>query len=242
MAALAQFSDWRCLACGSTYAAFFRCCSSCWAVGQIVPVGRRSPAAIDSEPAISNARDLARLTWADVPHVVYPDVKIGAGALVLVSGPPGAGKSSWACRLLDSVPGPVLYVAAEEGLSPTLAARLLRCNVKRENFNVIARASVDATVARLRELRAVACVLDSVSEAAWSASELRHVLGVVGGLTMLIAVCQVNKQNELLGVNALLHEADLHVVVEGMRYQLRKSRFQDFSAVAGGDVLRREEV
>src|SRR5688572_9004080 len=125
MGALQQFADWRCIQCGSTFGAWFRCCSTCWAVGQIVPVGRRAPAQLDAEPAVSNARDLARLSWADVPHAVYPELKIGAGALVLASGPPGAGKSSFACRLLDSVPGPVLYVAAEEGLSPSLSARLL---------------------------------------------------------------------------------------------------------------------
>lgn len=228
-----KHTEWRCIQCGAVYGSHFPWCSSCWAQGQIVPVGRRLRAAVDYQPATSDARQLARMAWSSVEHATYPELKIGAGALMLVSGLPGAGKSSFACRLLDSIPGPVLLVAAEEGLSPSLSARLLRCAVKRADFSVITRASCDAVVERLRELHAVACVIDSVQEIAWQAAELRHVLGVVAGLTTLIATVQANKDGEPAGAMQIQHEADVVIAVESMRWRLVKSRYQDLGEAAG---------
>lgn len=227
---------WRCLACGALYEARFAFCSGCWAQGQIVPQPRRLSAEVDSLPGEASARDIARMNWQQVPHEVYAELVVGQGALVEVSGQPGAGKSSFACRLLDSIPGTVVLVSAEEGLSPSLSARLSRCRVARGDFRVLTRASVDAVVARTVELKAVALCVDSVSEVAWSASELRHILEVIPTLAVLIAVLQVTKQGLPSGANALLHEADVHVSVESMRWSLKKSRYQDLAAV-GGDVL-----
>lgn len=181
------------------------------------------------------------MAWQQVQQEAYPGLQLGAGALVEVSGPPGAGKSSWACRLVDSIKGPALLVAAEEGISPSLAARLLRCNVRRADFHVLTRATVDAAVAFARRVKAVAMIVDSVQEATWTASELRHVLEVCDSLSLLVAVLQVTKAGLPAGAMALQHEADVHVTVEEMRWSLIKSRYQDLVGV-GGAVLARQET
>ena len=79
-------------------------------------------------------------------------------------------------------------------------------------------------------------VVDSVQEASWSASELRHALEVLPELGLLVAVMQVTKAGLPAGSNSLIHECDVHIVVEDMVWALRKSRFQDTSNV-GGRVL-----
>jgi predicted ATP-dependent serine protease len=135
---------WRCVSCGAFFDQHVPVCTCCWRDGQVAPCGRRPVANVDLVPATSNARALAKMQWIVLEHPgVYETLVLGLGALVLVSGRPGAGKSSWACRLLNAIPGPVVLFAAEEGISPTLAGRLARCRVRRGDFHVIANASVD---------------------------------------------------------------------------------------------------
>lgn len=200
----------------------------------ILPWADRLRAAVDTVPAISNARALSRQAWASIEQHAYPELLLGPGALVVVDGPPGAGKSSWACRLADAVRGPALLVSSEEGLGPTLTARLLRCAVKRDDFHVVSRASVDAAVELARKVGAVSLVLDSVQSAVWSSDELRHVLSVVDDLAVLIAVLQVRKDNLPAGSNTFIHEADVRVRVEDGRWALAKSRYQPLGDVGGG--------
>ena len=228
---------WRCVACGAFYEKHLLVCTSCWRDGQIAPCAHRQAANIDLIPATSDALALARMGWRILEHPgVYETLVLGLGALVLVSGGPGAGKSTWACRLLDAIPGPVILVAAEEGIAPSLAARLGRCRVKRADFGVIARASVDSVVEFALARRAVAVVIDSVQEAAWNTQELRHLLAVVPTLDLVIGVQQVTKDGQPAGLMALQHESDVQVAVEAMQWSLKKSRYQDLENV-GGDVL-----
>lgn len=236
-------SPWRCLECGALYDQHFPICCSCFRTGAIVLVPRRLGAAVDSVPGVSNARAMARLQWGRVEQSAYPSLQLGAGALVEVSGPPGAGKSSFAARLADAVRGSALYVAAEEGISASLAARLLRCNIKRDDFHVVTRASVDQVVGFCRDRKILACVIDSVQEIAYSASDLRHLLEVVPTMDLLVGVMQVTKDLVPAGAMALQHECDAHVSVEAMRWKLIKSRYQDLAS-ASGDVLpqRQEET
>lgn len=229
-------STWRCVECGALFGEHLAVCSSCWRPGTLIPLAHRLRATVDYQPGVSDARTLAGMAWRRVDHPgQYSELVVGAGALVLVSGPPGAGKSSWACCFADAVKAPVLYVAAEEGISPSLGARLLRCNVKRSDFFVLTRASVDTVVAFAKSHKIVACVVDSVQEAVWTAHELRHVLEVVPSLDVLIAVSQVTKEGIAAGSNSYMHECDVHVRVESMAWTLTRSRYQDIGI--GGPVL-----
>jgi len=122
---------------------------SCWRDGQIAPLW--------PPPARQNIESCSRNNRCPSPRPnglevlehpgVYETLVLGLGALVLVSGPPGAGKSSWACRLLDAIPGPVVLVAAEEGLRAVFGGQAGPLSGQAPGpFGVIARASVDAVV------------------------------------------------------------------------------------------------
>ena len=226
----------RCLRCGAQYERHFPFCSACWSVGQIVPLPHRNRALVDYRPGISTARKVAQMGWGSVSQHAYPDLHLGVGSLVLDSGAPGSGKSTLSSRLANAVPGPALLVSAEEGISPTLAARLARCNVRRDDFHIIERPTVDQVVELASEKSVTSLVIDSVQECAWTAAELRHLLSVISSLAVLVAVLQITKGGEPAGAMALQHEADVHVVVEKMKWRLIKSRFQDLDGV-GGDVL-----
>ena len=229
--------SFRCIECGAFWDRHWPTCASCFRQGCVIPFSHRPRAAVDYVPGTSTARALSKMAWLTVEHPgAYDQLQLGAGALVEVSGPPGAGKSTWACRLADAVRGPALLVAAEEGISPSLAARLLRANVKREDFHVITRATVDAAVSYAQRIKAVSLIVDSVQEAAYSAGELRHVLEVCDSLLLLVAVLQVTKAGLPAGAMALQHEADVCVTVEAMKWSLTKSRYQDLDGV-GGTVL-----
>jgi predicted ATP-dependent serine protease len=236
-------STFRCVECGALFAEHFSVCSSCWRSGSLIPVAHRLRAAIDYQPGVSNARALAGMSWRKVEHAgAYEELVVGSRALVLVSGPPGSGKSSLSARFANAVRGPVLYVAAEEGISPSLAARLLRCNVKRPDFHVLTRASADAAVAFAQKHKAVACVVDSVQEAAvWTSHELRHVLEVVPSLDVLLAVMQVTKAGLAAGSNAYQHECDVHMRVETMAWNVVKSRYQDLNHRARFSSIHADE-
>jgi hypothetical protein len=176
------------------------------------------------------------MTWAEVEQNACPGLILGAGALVDMEGGAGAGKSTLAGRVADSICGPALLVSAEESIGPSLASRLERCAIKRPDFYVVTRASVDHVVGLAKSVRAVVLVIDSIQEAVWRADDLRHVLEVVPSLDLLIAVLQVNKQGAPLGRNEFAHEADVRIHCEAMRWRLIKSRYQSISDV-GGMVL-----
>jgi predicted ATP-dependent serine protease len=231
--------SFRCHACGTNYDRHTPWCSTCASSGTVVLVGRRNAALVDFEAELTTARDLARAGWQHIDSAAYPSIRIGRGALVVLMGGPGDGKSSLASRLLDGLPGTVVYVSAEEPPGPSLAARLLRVAVKRADFLVVGRASVDQVVAICRESGAIGLAVDSVQVATWSPRDCRHLLAVLPRLEVVVAVAQVNKTGRIEGRNTLEHEADIVVECEELRWTLTKSRYQALGvAGASGDVLR----
>jgi predicted ATP-dependent serine protease len=226
----------RCVLCAAAVPVRVTSCPSCFSSGTMLPAVLRPPAHLDSEPARATARELSSMAWRHVELRTIPGLIVGVGGLLLVAGPPGSGKSTLAARALDGVRGPVLLVSSEEGLGPTLAARLARVGVRRADFHVLAGGTVDGVVDELRRVRARACAVDSIQIGAWTAQDLRRLLAVVEGLDLLIAVSQVNKAGAHHGLNALAHEADVVLRVEALRWTATKSRYQPLP-VEGG-VLR----
>jgi hypothetical protein len=192
-------------------------------------LGARPRAELDEVVETADAASIARLAGVPQPLPGLAGVLVGHGALVVLWGVPGGGKSTLAARVLDATPGPVLYVSIEEGLGPTLAGRLARLGIARRDYYLLGRATVDQVVAELRRRRAVAVAIDSVQASTWEPRELRHLLAVLPALRFIIAISQVNAKGLPEGRRALTHEADLALRVEGMRATITKSRYQELT-------------
>ena len=193
----------------------------------MLAVAHRPTAASDGALEVADAADLVRGSWTYLPLPAYPGLQVGTGALVVVYGPPGGGKSSLVTRALASVEGPVVLQSTEESPGPALAARLTRCGVRRRGIAVVGRATVDQVVDLCRARRAVVLAVDSVQMATYQPADLRHLLAILAPtLRAVIAVAQVNKGGRIEGREALVHEADVVLHVEGLRWTLTKSRYQ----------------
>lgn len=219
-------NNYVCLACGQRYAEHRSPCGSCWEPGLVVDIGSRAVAESDSIPEHTSARELARLTWQKLQSTRYPDSTLGRGAFVVLVGQPSAGKSTLLSGLLDGIAGPVVLLSHEEPIGPTLAGRLQRVGVKRDDFHIVSRATVDQLVELLQETKATALGIDSLQPAMLTGRDCRHLLTVVPMLHVVFATAQVNKEGQIAGVKSVEHETDVVLQVEALRWTVTKSRYQ----------------
>ena len=187
---------------------------------------RRRAAGVDGGFEVTSARDLVKQRWnaIDVSSVAR-DLRIQRRALVVIGGPPGAGKSTLALRLLCAPGTPAVLLSAEERLGASVGERLERLGIHRADLHVVGRGSVDALVDFIREKRCRLLCVDSVQATSLLPSDLRGLINALD-LDALIAVSQVTKTGDLRGTHQLRHEADVVIeVVDGGQWNVTKSRF-----------------
>ena len=212
-----------CLGCATTYDSHTGFCSRCWGAA-IVPLGRRPQAQVDGTPSITSAQALVKATWTPALSRAVPDLRLGRGALVVLFGPPGGGKSTFALRWLSGCDGTRLLVSIEEGTGPALSDRLVRLGIHDARLLIVSNASVDAVVALAQRERVRVLAVDSVQRSLFEAAELRHLIRVLD-LDALLAIAQVNARGEILGRRELEHEADTVLSIEAMRWTTTKHRY-----------------
>jgi len=214
-----------CYTCSSRYPIYREWCSVCQDGGTVIVEPIRPSAGMRSELQTATARDLVKRQWSMVESKAYSNLLVGKGALIGVWGQPGSGKSTWATRYINGIPGPVLYYSAEEKLGPTLAARLERCGVKRADFHIIGQGSIDDLCEMSRLKHTTALVIDSIAMTSIQPTDLRRLLEAAS-VSVLVYVMHSTKDGQAAGSNAYLHEADVVVCVEAMTWTLEKSRYQ----------------
>lgn len=153
------------------------------------------------------------------------------GSLILISGPPGAGKSSLLLQLAYAVActqGPSLYVTGEETESQ-VAQRASRLGTRDKRLHLLAESSSDAVVKAVREMKPQPALLIVDSVQKMRRPKLR---GRAGGSTQvkavavqlqelarttgipIIIVSHVNKTDRVAGPKALEHEVDATLSLE----------------------------
>jgi hypothetical protein len=225
---------YRCLACGARFPLHQPLCAYCFTSHSLALEADRPRSALDGEVELTDARTLARAVWQDV-HVPAYSFVVKRGAFVVAVGPSGAGKSTFVARALDSMRAPALLVSVEEPGGPSLALRLARLGIKRDDLLVCSRGSVDQIAGIVRDRKVGALAIDSIQRALFEPRDLRHLLLTLPSLVVLFATSQINKAGDMRGAEELRHEADVVLSVEGMRWQVTKSRYE--LPGANGDVL-----
>jgi len=180
---------------------------------------------------VVSARDLMRRRSTFITSSSYPTLKLGGQALVAVYGEPGSGKSTFLCKFLDGVSGNVLLLSVEEGVGDTLLGRLSRLEIHRADFFVGYARTIDELEAVVSKSLPQAVAVDSLSASTLQVGDLKR-LAEQYSIPVLFSL-HVTKDGAAAGPMTALHESDVVVRVDALRWVVEKSRF---SGIINGEV------
>ncbi len=156
------------------------------------------------------------------------------GALSLIAGDPGIGKSTLLLQMAESIAGQgktVLYVAGEESVEQT-ALRARRLGVRSEKLFILSDTNFSAIKAEIEKLKPEVLIVDSiqilykaeissspgsVSQVRELAMEFMHLSKRLGMAAFLVG--HVTKSGEIAGPRVLEHIVDVVLDFEGDRHQ-----------------------
>ena len=258
-----------CGECGAEYTKWQGQCTECgvWnTLSEIVlesatPAGKASPAASrrsgwagkTEAPKITALKDVQQSEQARVSTGIGEfDRVLGGGvvegAVVLIGGDPGIGKSTLLLQALASMAStlPVLYVTGEESLAQ-VAGRAVRLDLPLEGLNALAETGIEnilqhASVARPKLIVAdsvqtlwtesLTAAPGSVSQVRESAARLVRYAKETG--TAVFLVGHVTKEGGIAGPRVLEHMVDAVLYFEGesgSRFRLLRAFKNRFGAV-----------
>ena len=155
------------------------------------------------------------------------------GAVTLVGGEPGIGKSTLLLQVADELSrtGVVLYVSGEE--SPTqIALRARRLGTLNNNIHLFTETSIDRILAEVEKLRPVALIVDSIQTVHTSANssmpgsvgQVRDSAGVLMSAAKRLSlpvflIGHITKEGTIAGPKTLEHIVDTVLYFEGEKFQ-----------------------
>lgn len=216
-------------------------CPACLRSGTLVrPTRRRITEAISAAAKPVSAADVVAQSWS-LKRCPTTGLAWSHGAMILLYGSPGGGKSSLALQMIAQV-SPVLIASLEEGAGPPLARRLALASMGgRRDVTVHPRPSLqDMLVAAGR---GHGIVVDSISLSSLTPADLRGV--VDAGCPLLVGVLHATKAGDARGSLSLIHECDIVIQVERGHWKSEKNRYGPSGlggSVRGVDPLNQEEV
>ncbi|HET8881143.1 MAG TPA: DNA repair protein RadA [Solimonas sp.] len=170
------------------------------------------------------------------------------GAVVLIGGDPGIGKSTLLLQMLAQVQArlPTLYVTGEESLTQ-VHLRAKRLGLTRLDLPVLAETGVEQIVAQLQMLKPGLVVIDSIQtlytdsldSAPGSVSQLRECAAQLvryakSSQTAVVLVGHVTKEGAIAGPRVLEHMVDTVLYFEhdpGSRFRIIRAVKNRFGAV-----------
>ncbi|WP_075012996.1 DNA repair protein RadA [Geodermatophilus obscurus] len=233
----------RCTECGYSSAKWMGRCPECQAWGTLQEVGPAAPAlrAVAAGPVTAPARPIAQVELAGaraVPTGIPEfDRVLGGGlvpgAVVLVAGEPGVGKSTLLLEVAHRVAaanGPTLVVSGEESAAQ-VRLRAERIGALHDRLYLAAETELSAVLAHVEQVSPSLLVLDSVQTVRspavdgtdGGASQVRAVATALTavaksrGMTTIL-VGHVTKDGAIAGPRALEHLVDVVVSFDGERH------------------------
>ncbi|MCD6320833.1 AAA family ATPase [Candidatus Bipolaricaulota bacterium] len=172
------------------------------------------------------------------------------GAVVLLGGEPGVGKSTLLLQIASSLARefPVLYASGEEAPAQ-VRLRAERLGVVEENLFFLADRSLPRILRAAKAIGAKALFLDSIQTtvatlrySATSPQQLRAAVARVvaharGGGTWAFLAAQVNKSSKILGPKAVEHLVDVVLILECGKDERRYLRLVKNRYGPTGNVL-----
>ncbi|GAB3316955.1 DNA repair protein RadA [Geodermatophilus aquaeductus] len=233
----------RCTECGYASAKWMGKCPECQAWGTLQEVSAPAPAlrAVAAGPVTAPARPIAQVELAGaraVPTGIPEfDRVLGGGlvpgAVVLVAGEPGVGKSTLLLEVAHRVAeanGPTLVVSGEESAAQ-VRLRAERIDALHPRLYLAAETELSAVLAHVEQVNPSLLVLDSVQTVRspavdgtdGGASQVRAVATALTavaksrGMTTIL-VGHVTKDGAIAGPRALEHLVDVVVSFDGERH------------------------
>jgi predicted ATP-dependent serine protease len=227
---MVKTSAYVCCGCWAEYAERLEMCLSCWRTGLIVPQHVRPAAGMIPTSGGMTARTLAASDQRLFNCRAYPDIRLSENCFVVISGPPGHGKSTFALRFAESLT-PSVFLPLEEGCGPSLAAKLRRLEIRGKDLWLEEPRSVEGILAAVDREGVRCVVVDSGSVASLLPSDW---LALSRSKNLIVlATLQVTKAGQHAGSNKWLHDADVVLEAQDMVWSMSKSRYQETAGVTG---------
>jgi DNA repair protein RadA/Sms len=177
------------------------------------------------------AEQYPRLVLDDPELMRVLDGGLVPGALVLLGGEPGIGKSTLLLQIAQRMTGPVLYVTGEES-AHQVKLRAQRLTASNPDLHVLPDTNLEGILRHAEQMGPALLVIDSiqtlasdsVESAAGSVSQVRECAARLMRFakdtgTPTVLVGHITKEGSLAGPKVLEHMVDVVLEFEGDRHQ-----------------------
>ena len=239
--AKAQAAPFRCTECGWQTAKWVGRCGECQAWGTVLEAGRPTLRTVTAGPVTTPAVPIAEVdvtqAAAKPTGIAELDRVLGGGlvpgAVVLLTGEPGVGKSTLLLEMASKCATPhacSLYVTGEESAAQ-VRLRAERINALSPNLYLASEIDLSAVLGHIDAVKPAVLVVDSVqtigsADIDGSAGGVTQVREVAGALIRAakergmacVLVGHVTKDGNIAGPRLLEHLVDVVLSVEGERH------------------------